>query len=282
MIEIKELSFSYSKVPFIEDVSFTVKKGEIFGFLGPSGAGKSTLQKILTGLLPDYGGNAKVFGTEVKRQGKHFYERIGIDFEFPTLYDKLTGQQNLAFFASLYSVKTRDPGELLACVELQNDAHKRVSDYSKGMKSRLGFIRALVNDPDILFLDEPTSGLDPANARLMKNVILEEKAKGKTIILTTHNMQDAQELCDRVAFIVSGRIKALDTPHNLIMQKGVGRIRYTWVENGQEQKGECAPDQTGSDERLCRLVREGRILTIHSAEPNLGDIFMEVTGRALL
>ncbi len=130
MIEIKELSFSYSKVPFIEDVSFTVKKGEIFGFLGPSGAGKSTLQKILTGLLPNYGGSTKVLGTEVKRHGKQFYERIGIDFEFPTLYDKLTGQQNLEFFASLYSVKTRDHGELLACVELQNDANKRCSDYS--------------------------------------------------------------------------------------------------------------------------------------------------------
>ena len=282
MIEIQALSFSYTKAPFIEDVSFAVEKGEIFGFLGPSGAGKSTLQKILTGLLPDYGGSAKAFGTEVKRHGKYFYERIGIDFEFPTLYDKLTGRQNLAFFASLYSGGTRDPGELLACVELQNDANKRVSDYSKGMKSRLGFIRALVNDPDILFLDEPTSGLDPANARLMKNVILEEKAKGKTVILTTHNMQDAQELCDRVAFIVSGRIKVLDTPHNLIMQKGVGSIHYSWLENGQEQTSECAPDQTGSDERLCELVRQGRILTIHSAEPNLGDIFMEVTGRALL
>ena len=121
--------------------------------------------------------------------------------EFPTLYDKLTGRQNLDFFASLYAGKTRNLNALLSCVELQNDANKRVSEYSKGMKSRLGFIRALIHDPDILFLDEPTSRLDPANARLMKNVILEEKAKGKTIILTTHNIQDAQELCDRVAFM---------------------------------------------------------------------------------
>lgn len=226
MIQISNLSFSYTKQPFIEGMGFSVGKGEIFGFLGPSGAGKSTLQKILIGLLTGYNGSVRVFGEEVKRHGHDFYERIGIDFEIPTLYEKLTARQNLSFFASLYNRKTRDASELLESVDLLRDGDKKVSDYSKGMKSRLGFLRALVNDPEILFLDEPTSGLDPANARLMKNLILTEKAKGKTVILTTHNMQDAQELCDRVAFIVTGHIAALDTPHALVMRRGAATLRY--------------------------------------------------------
>lgn len=281
VIEISDLSFSYTKLPFIEHMSFSVAQGEIFGFLGPSGAGKSTLQKILTGQLSGYGGSVRAFGREVRHHGRDFYERIGIDFEFPTLYEKLTARQNLQFFGSLYSSGRRDAEKLLQSVELLQDADKKVSEYSKGMKSRLNFLRALVNDPEILFLDEPTSGLDPANARLMKNIILQEKSKGKTVILTTHNMQDAQELCDRVAFIVGGQITALDTPHNLIMRKGASSLRYSWLEDGSEQYGECPVDQTGSDARLQKLISEGLLRTIHSAEPNLGDIFMEVTGRAL-
>lgn len=281
MIEIKDLRFSYTKKPFIEHMSFSVRKGEIFGFLGPSGAGKSTLQKLLTGQLPKYGGSVRVLGGEVREHGRDFYERVGIDFEFPALYEKLTARQNLRFFASLYKGPTRDIDALLESVDLLNDADKRVSDYSKGMKGRLGFLRALVNDPDVLFLDEPTSGLDPANARLIKKRVLEEKAKGKTVILTTHNMEDAQALCDRVAFIVSGRIAALDSPHTLIMRRRTARLSYTWLEDGVEKTGECALDKTGQDARLCALIGEGRLLTAHSAEPNLGDIFMEVTGRAL-
>ena len=282
MIEIENLTFSYNKQPFITGMTFCVKQGEIFGFLGPSGAGKSTLQKILTGLITCYDGSVRVFDKEVKRQSKEYYERIGIDFEFPTLYDKLTARQNLEFFGSLYRRPNRDIVALLTSLDLIRDADKKVSDYSKGMKSRLGFLRALINDPDVLFLDEPTSGLDPANARLMKDVILEEKAKGKTIILTTHNMFDAQELCDRVAFIVSGQIAALDTPHDLVMGRGAGSMTYSWMENGEERIGECPLSKTGEDKLLQDLIRDGRLLTIHSTEPNLSDIFVEVTGRSLL
>ncbi len=281
MIELNDLSFSYTKKPFIDKMSFKVKEGEIFGFLGPSGAGKSTLQKILTAQLKNYTGSVTVFGKEVKNYGRDFYERIGIDFEFPTLYEKLTARENLKFFGSLYSPETRNIDELLESVNLTQDADKKVFDYSKGMKSRLGFLRALINEPEILFLDEPTSGLDPSNARLVKDIIIAEKAKGKTVILTTHNMQDATELCDRVAFIVNGRIAALDTPHALIMRKGAAKLSYSWEESGRECFGECLLCETGRDITLQGLINEGRLQTVHSAEPNLGDIFMEITGRAL-
>lgn len=282
MIKVENVSFSYNKKPFIEDISFHVKRGEIFGFLGPSGAGKSTLQKILIGMLLNYHGSVTVDGIEVKHHSNSFYENIGIDFEFPSLYEKLTAKQNLAFFGSLYKNKMRDINALLSSVELLQDADKKVSAFSKGMKSRLNFIKSLLHDPDILFLDEPTSGLDPTNSTCMKELILQEKAKGKTIILTTHNMQDATELCDRVAFIVNGKMKAIDSPHNLIMQKGAGQISYSYIKDGIEVMGVCNRDETFKDETLCKLIAEGNLLTIHSSEPNLGDIFMDITGSQLI
>ncbi len=280
MIRVENLGFSYTKKPFIRDMNFEVKDGEIFGFLGPSGAGKSTLQKILTGLIGGYEGSVLVNGVEAKKHGAGFYENIGVDFEFPSLYEKLTARENLRFFASLYR-KHRDMGELLDCVGLLPDAEKKVSDFSKGMKSRLNFVKALLHDPLLLFLDEPTSGLDPSNARLMKDIILAQKAGGKTIILTTHNMYDAAELCDRVAFIVDGSIRALDTPRNLIMSRGASRIRYTYRKNGREEEGETSLDRTASDPVLTRLVGINGLLSIHSSEPTLNDIFVEITGRRL-
>ena len=248
MIQVSNLSFSYTKQPFISGMSFSVSSGEIFGFLGPSGAGKSTLQKILIGMLRTYQGSALVNGIECKKRTKHFYENIGVDFEFSTMYEKLTAKENLQFFSSLYEKKPRPIDELLEMVGLEHDADKRVADYSKGMKSRLNFIKTLLHDPLLLCLDEPTSGLDPANSRVMKNMILEEKAKGKTILLTTHNMQDATELCDRVAFIVGGKICALDSPHNLIMSKGAANVTYTWLENG-ERSASCPLKNLSSDQR---------------------------------
>ncbi len=280
MISVKNLQFSYTRQPFIENMSFEVKDGEIFGFLGPSGAGKSTLQKILTGLLRNYTGSVIVSDTEVKRHDNSFYENIGVDFEFPSLYEKLTARENLRFFSSLYRKQT-DIDYLLERVGLLHEANKRVAEYSKGMKSRINFIKALLHDPILLFLDEPTSGLDPSNAGRIKEMILQEKAKGKTIILTTHNMYDATELCDRVAFIVDGELRALDIPRKLIMSRGASKVRYTYSQNGREEGAEIPLNQTGEDSLLQSLLRENRLLSIHSSEPTLNDIFVEITGRRL-
>nr|WP_308742987.1 ABC transporter ATP-binding protein [uncultured Anaerocolumna sp.] len=281
MIEVKNVSFSYTKKPFVKDISFSVGGGEIFGFLGPSGAGKTTLQKILTGLISTYDGSAVVAGMECKRHNNSFYEKIGVDFEFSTLYEKLTARQNLQFFSSLYRNQPVSIDNLLEAVGLHNDADKKVSDYSKGMKSRLNFIKSLLHDPSILFLDEPTSGLDPTNSRLMKDMILEEKRKGKTIIITTHNMHDATELCDKVAFIVNGEIRAWDSPHNLIMSKGAAKITYSYFENG-EQTSSCLLKEISEDTKLQMLIKDNSLLSIHSSEPTLNDIFIDLTGRTLL
>lgn len=282
MIEVKNLFFSYTSKPFINNVSFNVKEGEIFGFLGPSGAGKSTLQKILIGLIPNYSGIVQVNKREVKKIKKNFYKDIGVDFEYPSLYEKLTAKQNLDYFASLYNGEKYSSNELLKEVDLLRDADKKVCEFSKGMKSRLNFIKAIIHKPKILFLDEPTSGLDPYNAKQMKDMILEQKRLGKTIILTTHNMEDALELCDRVAFIVDGVIRTIDSPHNLIMKKGAKKISYTYLENNEEKKAECFLNETETDEKLMALIKKNKLLTIHSSEPNLGDIFLDITGRSLL
>ncbi|HBF1022729.1 TPA: ABC transporter ATP-binding protein [Clostridioides difficile] len=280
MIKVDDLSFSYTDRDFLQNINFEVGKGEILGFLGPSGAGKSTLQKILIGMITNYGGSVIVNGVESKRHSNKFYENIGVDFEFPSLYEKLTAIENLKYFGSLYSKKLLSIDELLKSVGLENEANKRVSEYSKGMKSRLNFIKALLHNPDILFLDEPTSGLDPSNSKVMKDIILSEKSKGKTIILTTHNMLDATELCDRVAFIVNGKISALDTPHNLIMSKGAIKVRYTYFDNG-EKTSECFLNNTANDKNLNMLIEKNKLLSIHSSEPTLNDIFIEITGMNL-
>lgn len=281
MIKVENLSYSYTRQPFISRMSFSVSRGEIFGFLGPSGAGKSTLQKILTGMIRTYQGSCTVNGIQCKKRTRDFYEEIGVDFEVSTMYEKLTARENLRFFSSLYEKKSRSMEELLKRVGLERDGDKRVSEYSKGMKSRLNFIKALLHDPLLLCLDEPTSGLDPANSRMMKDMILEEKAKGKTILLTTHNMQDAAELCDRVAFIVGGKICALDSPRNLILSKGAANVTYTWLEDG-EQSAVCPLASLSSDQRLKNLMAENRLRSIHSSEPTLNDIFMDITGRTLV
>ena len=281
VIEVRDLYFSYSKTPFLKDINFTVNKGEIFGFLGPSGAGKSTLQKVLTGLCTNYQGTAKILGIDSKKHDKEFYEKIGVDFEFPSLFEKLTARENLDYFASLYSGKKRNVDELLKEVGLYEHADKKVAAFSKGMKSRLNFIKSLVHNPHILFLDEPTSGLDPNNSKIMKEMILKERKKGRTIIITTHNMQDATELCDRVVFIVDGQMKALDTPHNFIMKRGAARVNYTYMENGKEQVNTSTLSEISNDKLLQKLIAENCIMSIHSTEPTLSDIFMDMTGACL-
>lgn len=281
VIEVRNLYFSYTKTPFLKDINFSVNKGEIFGFLGPSGAGKSTLQKVLTGLCTNYQGTARILGADSKKHGKDFYEKIGVDFEFPSLFEKLTARENLEYFASLYSGDKRNVDELLKEVGLYEHRDKKVAAFSKGMKSRLNFIKSLIHDPQILFLDEPTSGLDPNNAKIMKDMIRKEREKGKTIIITTHNMQDATELCDRVVFIVDGQMKALDTPHNFIMKRGAARVTYSYMENGKEQIKTSILSEISRDTLFKKLIEENRITSIHSTEPTLSEIFMELTGAQL-
>ncbi len=282
MISVENLHFTYPNAPqeVLKGMSFAAQEGEIFGFLGPSGAGKSTAQKILTGILKGYSGSVKVLGGEVRDKKRDYYEHIGVAMEVPNLYGKFTAKENLRYFASLYQAECDDAEQLMERLELAQDMDTRVSGYSKGMKMRLNFIRAIMHKPDVLFLDEPTAGLDPARSRIMKDMVIEQKQQGKTVILTTHDMHLAEELCDRVAFIVDGTIKLLDTPMNLRLRAGDRRVRYTWQDGSLHEK-ELLLKGLKDDAQFMTLLHEDKIETLHTMETSLEDLFIDVTGRSL-
>ncbi len=283
MIEVDGLTFRYGDSQAgISDVSFSVGAGEIAGFLGPSGAGKSTTQKVLIGLLRPFAGEVRILGKDLRSYGPEYYERIGVGFELPNHYMKLTALENLRFFAAFYRA-TRDPRELLQLVGLGDAADQRAEELSKGMKMRLNFARALLHDPDVLFLDEPTNGLDPANARLLKDIVREERDRGRCIFLTTHNMHEADELCDTVAFIVDGRIARVGTPREL---RASDKPRTVVVEVAAEPAPgtellEFGLDGLGANPEFLDVLRTREIVSLQTPERTLEDVFMEVTGRRL-
>jgi len=283
MIAVRELHYRYSGSadPAVRNISFEIEKGQIFGFLGPSGAGKSTTQRILMGLLRDYQGKVEVLGKEAKGWGSEYYERIGVCFEFPNHYLKLTALENLQLFGSLYKSTDVDYVGLLESVGLVEDANKRVGAFSKGMQIRLNFARSILHSPEVLFLDEPTAGLDPGNARRVKDLVLGLREKGTTIFLTTHDMSVADELCDRVAFLVDGSIVREDAPRALKLDFGRKVVRLEHRADGSRQQAEFPLDGLGDNADFLALLHTGEIETIHTEEATLEDIFLRVTGRSL-
>jgi ABC-type multidrug transport system ATPase subunit len=281
MIEVKDLTFSYGKdKQALHGLNFTVEDGEIFGFLGPNGSGKSTTQKILTGILKGHGGKVSLFGQDISAaQTQAFFQKIGVLFEFPYLYANLSAVDNLKYFSSFYpKEQIRSIEEVLEELEFKPDFLKKpVSSYSKGMRQRASMARALISNPRLLFLDEPTSGLDPSGAVLFRKIIEEERKKGTTVFLTTHNMLDADLLCDRVAFIADGEIKALDTPKNLKERGSNHRVVIDYLYQGRrEEKTLEIPELEAGIP-----FAHDEIISIHSQEPTLEDMFIQYTGRGL-
>jgi ABC-2 type transport system ATP-binding protein len=219
------LTYRYDGLTAVDHIDFSVAEGEILGFLGPNGAGKSTTVKMLTGQLRPKEGKATVLGLDVARHAKQVQAQIGVCFEITNLYEQMSGSDNLTLFARLFGVRDFDVQGVLARVGLESRGKDLVATYSKGMKQRLMVARALVNRPRVLFLDEPTEGLDPASAASIRQLIREERERGATVFLTTHDMVEADKLADRVAFIDRGKIVALDTPHALKQRYGQRRLR---------------------------------------------------------
>ena len=281
MIEVKDLTFSYGKdKQALHGLNFSVGDGEIFGFLGPNGSGKSTTQKILTGILKEHDGMVSLFGKELREvPDQEFFRKIGVLFEFPYLYANLSALDNLRYFSSFYpKEQLRDALEVLDELEFKKDfLRKPVSSYSKGMRQRVSMARALISSPKLLFLDEPTSGLDPAGAVLFRRIIEKERQKGTTVFVTTHNMLDADLLCDRVAFISDGNIVALDTPENLKEQNSSRSIAVHYLYQGrrEEQTLDAQSLKSGFPFPFDELI------SIHSQEPTLEDIFIQYAGRRL-
>jgi fluoroquinolone transport system ATP-binding protein len=283
MLKVQNLEFTYpkSEKKAVNGVSFEIKKGEIFGFLGPNGAGKTTTQKVIIGLLKGYGGNVEILGKNLQTWKTDLYNRIGVGFELPNHYQKLTALENLELFASFYRRRTIKPMTLLQMVDLEEDANQRVGTFSKGMKSKLNFARSLLNDPEVLFLDEPTTGLDPVGRRLIKNIILQKRKDGKAIFLTTHNMNDADELCDRVGFIIDGKLALIESPKELKIKHGKKVVKVEYLKKGELVSQEFDLKNLAENKNFFALLKTGTVQTIHTEEATLDDIFIKATGRQL-
>ncbi|MGL1921208.1 MAG: ABC transporter ATP-binding protein [Hyphomicrobiales bacterium] len=286
MIKVKNLDFTYHKadVPTLHDMNFEISQGEIMGFLGPSGAGKSTTQNILIGMLKNYQGSIDIMGKELSSWGKDFYEHVGVSFELPNHFLKLTARENLEHFSSLYSGDKHDVLEVMSWVDLADDADKKVSEFSKGMKIRLNVARSVIHKPKILFLDEPTSGLDPVNAAKVKKLAFNLRDQGTTIFITTHNMALADQMCDRVAFVTNGHLRAIDKPSNFKKQFGKRFVDVEFINAAQNSEtAKFSLDNLGENKEFLALLKSGQHLeTIHSEETTLENVFIELTGQELI
>ena len=277
-IEVEHLAKHYGEVRAVDDISFTVGEGEILGFLGHNGAGKTTTIRMLTGRARPTSGRARVCGYDVVRDRERMKPLINLVFEDQNLYLRLAGRENLQLFAELYDVPATRAGELLDAVGLADAAGKKVKTYSSGMKQRLLVARALLNRPRVLFLDEPTRGLDPTSAREVRDMVRDQARGGTTIFLTTHYMEEADELCDRVAFLAAGRVVALDTPRELKLRYGE-RTALVLLRSREEHVVHL--DDPADAARLERWMADGQVLTVHSQEGTLEDVFVNLAGRRL-
>ena len=277
-IEVEQLSRSFNGLKAVDNISFTVEAGEIFGFLGHNGAGKTTTIRMLSGQLLPTSGRAQVAGCDVITEQGRLRPLIGVVSEHQNLYERMSGRENLEFAARLYGQNFQRVNETLAQVGLLDRAKDNARTYSNGMKQRLVIARALLHRPQIIFLDEPTRGLDPVVGREIRRLILDLSEQGVTIFLTTHYMEEADQLCGRVAFLSEGRIVALDTPNNLKVAHGEKSVKVT-LNDGE--KLSIALDDQNAGRQLEQLINDGQVRTLHSAEATLEQVFLRIAGREL-
>lgn len=284
ILRARGLGFTYRSrgIRVLQGLDFEIEEGEIFGFLGPNGAGKSTTQKILTRILRGYEGAVEVLGRDLARQDRSYYNHIGVSFEFPNLYRKLTAEENLEFYRRFFDVETDSPRELLERLDLPVADRRPVGQWSKGMQMRLVLGRSLANRPRLWFLDEPTTGQDPRHAVLVRKLIRERASRGAAVLLTTHDMTVADELCDRVAFLVGGRIAVLDSPRRLKLAHRKRAVRVELRDGPNIVRRDFALDDEREKAAFLEVVRDREVETIHTLEPSLEDVFLEATGRGLL
>ena len=278
----EDLYYSYGDLIAVDHINFKVARGEILGFLGPNGAGKTTTINMLTGQIKPKGGRAILLDMDVIENVEKIKGDIGVCFETTNLYEQMTAIENLNLFARLFNIKSFDARALLKRVGLEGREKNRVETYSKGMKQRLMVARSIVNQPEVLFLDEPTAGLDPTSSRAIHNIIMQERKRGATVFLTTHDMMEADKLSDRVAFMNQGRIVAMDTPLNLKQKYGKRALKAKVVTpGGKLEDREIALDTADTPDSVKELFSNENVVTVHSKEATLEDIFIKITGRGL-
>lgn len=278
MIEVANLTKTFGHVRALDGVSFAVNRGEVFSLLGHNGAGKTTCIRILSCRLRPTSGQASVAGFDCTGAQQRIKPLINLVSQEQNLYERMSGRDNLTFFASLYGAPAKRADELLRAVGLTEVARRKVKTYSGGMKQRLLIARALVNQPEVLFLDEPTAGLDPTSAHEVRSLVRDLSRSGTTVFLTTHYMEEADELSDRVAFLTHGTIVALDTPRELKLRYGQKTARVLLQDRSEATIDLRSPQDA---DRIAAWMREGQVLTVHSQEGTLEDVFIALAGRSL-
>lgn len=277
-ITIKDLYHDFGTGNVLNGIELEIEEGEIFGLLGPSGAGKTTLINILTGQITPKSGTATLLGKEVGLLKGNDYIKIGIMMDHFGLYERMNCYDNLKFYEMLDGKSTVEIKELLKHVGLEGAIKTKVSDLSKGMRNRLSFARVLLRSPKIMFLDEPTSGLDPATTEEIHELIMNEKKKGTTIFLTTHNMYEAQKLCDHIALLNEGKIVEYGTPDEICRRYNHQKKILLHLRDGRDIE---ISHSAKSGSILAEYFNKNEVETIHSTEPNLETVFMELTGKGL-
>ncbi|EFI84806.1 Fluoroquinolones export ATP-binding protein Rv2688c/MT2762 [Listeria grayi] len=279
IIKVNQLTKHLSGTRIIDAMTFQVKKGEIFGFLGPSGSGKTTTIKMLTGKYYPSGGEIEVLGFPQSKIGSSaFANKVGILSDHSALYERLTVQDNLMLFAKLYDMPQTKIEEALAFVDLADSKKKVIKTLSAGMKQRVLLAKTIMHEPELLFLDEPTSSLDPMTMAHIHNGLKALNEKGTTIFLTTHNMEEANHLCHRVAFIESGMLKVIGTPEELRFRHSNQTIKVIH-KNGNVKRLDMNMDAA---RYISDMIEVDDLKFISSDLPSLGDVFLKVTGKELL
>lgn len=268
IVKADQLTKTFGNVKALDHCDLEIKKGEIFGYLGPSGAGKTTTIKLLTGQLHSDSGEVTVLGKDPF--SPDIKKKIGIMSDMSGLYEKMTVYENLDLFADIYGIREEKIRRTLEAVELLDAAKKKVEKLSRGMKQRLVFARTILHDPGLLFLDEPTANLDPATADEIRDLIRKLNREGATVFLTTHNMEEADELCHRVALLNKGSIVESGSPEELKLKYSHKRVVITTKEGKREVPLE-------REALLESLGQAGEVLMIHSEEPSLRDVFLTLT-----
>lgn len=285
MIEATDLRRTFKNIEAVAGISFSAQRGEIFGLLGPNGAGKTTTIRMLTGQIVPTSGHATVAGCDVVRERQRLKERLGVVFEDQNLYERISARNNLRFSCWLYNLPESRAEEVLELVHLRERAKDPVRTFSNGMKQRLMIARALLHRPQVLFLDEPSRGLDPISAREVRGAIEQLRQQGITILLTTHLLEEADQLCQHIAFINQGRIVANDTPRNLKLAHGQRNLVAVLANPTANGNGSSAftevtlrMDDPGDQARLAELMEQGTIQALHSQEATLEEVFVEIAG----
>ncbi|MRN54456.1 ABC transporter ATP-binding protein [Paenibacillus monticola] len=281
MIQLTEVSKSFQKKLAVDRLSFSVGKGEVFGFLGPNGAGKTTTLRMMTGLLQPTNGEILINGMNISLHKKNLHAQIGVVFELPNLYARSSVRDNLILFADLYGVTSNRVIEVMDSLQLLERQRVRVDSLSKGWKQRVLIARALLHKPKVLFLDEPTSGLDPNSAALIREYIKIIKTEGTTIVLTTHDMHEAEELSDRVGIMHAGRMVALDNPQSLKNDYGKAEIETEYWQDGEIIKTSWPLADEATKDHIYQLMTSGQMISLHSKEASLADVFAVLTGSEL-